>query len=62
MLRNAAAADTVLYVQTTDAYPGSGKFQIGTEIVRYTGKSGISFTGCTRGLNFRYDQRIVLDA
>ena len=62
LLRNAAAADTVLYVQTTDAYPGSGKFQIGTEIVRYTGKTAISFTGCTRGLNFRYDQRIVLDA
>ena len=62
LLRNAAAADTVLYVQTTDAYPGSGKFQIGTEIVRYTGKTTISFTGCTRGLNFRYDQRIVLDA
>ena len=62
LLRNAAAADTVLYVQTTDAYPGSGKFQIGSEIVRYTGKTAISFTGCTRGLNFRYDQRIVLDA
>lgn len=62
LLRNATSSDTVLYVQTTDAYPGSGKFQIGTEIVRYTGKSGISFTGCTRGLNFRYDQRIVLDA
>ena len=62
LLRNAAAADTVLYVQTTDAYPGSGKFQIGSEIVRYTGKTPISFTGCTRGLNFRYDQRIVLDA
>ena len=62
LLRNATSSDTVLYVQTTDAYPGSGKFQIGTEIVRYTGKSAISFTGCTRGLNFRYDQRIVLDA
>ena len=62
LLRNAAAADTVLYVQTTDAYPGSGKFQIGSEIIRYTGKTAISFTGCTRGLNFRYDQRIVLDA
>ncbi len=62
LLRNAAAADTVIYVQTTDAYPGSGKFQIGAEIVRYTGKTTISFTGCTRGLNFRYDQRIVLDA
>ena len=62
LLRNAGSADTVLYVQTTNAFAGSGKFQIGTEIVRYTGKSAISFTGCTRGLNFRYDQRIVLDA
>ena len=62
LLRNAAAADTVLYVQTTDAFAGSGKFQIGTEIVRYTGKTTTSFTGCTRGLNFRYDQRIVLDS
>ena len=61
LIRNATATDSTLYVETTDAFPGSGKFQIGREIVRYTGKTPISFTGCDRGINFRYDQRVLLD-
>ena len=62
LIRNATATDSTLYVETTDAFPGSGKFQIGREIVRYTGKTAISFTGCDRGINFRYDQRVLLDS
>ena len=62
LIRNATATDSTLYVETTDAFPGSGKFQIGREIIRYTGKTPISFTGCDRGINFRYDQRVILDA
>lgn len=31
------------------------------EIIRYTGKDSNRLTGCTRGINFRYDQRVVLD-
>ena len=62
LIRNATATDSTLYVETTDAFPGSGKFQIGREIVRYTGKTPISFTGCDRGINFRYDQRVLLDS
>ena len=62
LIRNATATDSTIYVETTDAFPGSGKFQIGREIVRYTGKTAISFTGCDRGINFRYDQRVILDA
>ena len=61
LIRNATATDSTIYVETTDAFPGSGKFQIGREIVRYTGKTAISFTGCDRGINFRYDQRVLLD-
>ena len=61
LIRNATATDSTLYVETTDAFPGSGKFQIGRESVRYTGKNPISFTGCDRGINFRYDQRVLLD-
>ena len=61
LIRDAQPADTTLYVETTNAFPGSGKFQIGREIVRYTGKTPISFTGCDRGINFRYDQRVILD-
>ena len=60
LIRNATATDSTLYVETTDAFPGSGKFQIGREIIRYTGKTAISFTGCDRGINFRYDQRVLL--
>jgi hypothetical protein len=61
LIRDATPTDTTVYVETTAAFPGSGKFQIGREIVRYTGKTGISFTGCDRGINFRYDQRVILD-
>lgn len=62
IIRDAGPQDTTLYVETTNAFPGSGKFQVGTEIIRYTGKTPISFTGCSRGINFRYDQRIILDS
>ena len=62
LIRNATATDSTIYVETTDAFPGSGKFQIGREIIRYTGKTAISFTGCDRGINFRYDQRVLLDS
>jgi len=61
LIRDAGPSDTTLYVETTNAFPGSGKFQIGKEIIRYTGKTPISFTGCSRGINFRYDQRVILD-
>ena len=54
--------DQTIYVQTTDPYPGSGKILIGREVIRYTGKTGTSFTGCDRALNFRYDQKVTLDA
>ena len=61
LIRDATASDQAIYVETTNAFPGSGKFQIGREIIRYTGKTAISFTGCDRGINFRYDQRVILD-
>lgn len=62
LIRDATATDTTIYIETTNAFPGSGKVQIGREIIRYTGKTPISFTGCDRGINFRYDQRIILDS
>jgi hypothetical protein len=51
-----------IFVQTTAPYPGSGKILIGREIIRYTGKTLTSFTGCDRALNFRYDQKVILDS
>ena len=51
-----------IYVQTTAPYPGSGKILVGREIIRYTGKTLTSFTGCDRALNFRYDQKVILDS
>ena len=65
---NVSSSTGTIFVQTTDPYPGSGKVLIGREIVRYTGKTAISngddydsFTGCDRGLNFRFDQKVILD-
>lgn len=59
--KNVARDDTTVYVSSTDAFPGSGVILLEKELIRYTGKNNNALTGCTRGINFRYDQRIVLD-
>lgn len=40
---------TTLTVVDTTSFPSSGYVVIDTEIIKYTGKTGTSFTGCTRG-------------
>jgi hypothetical protein len=59
--KNIGRADTSIYLSTTNSYPGSGVVLLEKELIRYTGKDSNRLTGCTRGLNFRYDQRVVLD-
>ena len=49
-----------IHTESTAPYP-SGKVLIGREIVRYTGKTSTSFTGCDRATNFRFDQKVILD-
>ena len=65
---NVSSSTGTIYVQTTDPYAGSGKILLGREIIRYTGKQARSngddydaFTGCDRGVNFRFDQKVILD-
>jgi hypothetical protein len=66
---NVNSSTSTIFVQTTDPYPGSGKILLGREIVRYTGKTAAgvdgalfdAFTGCDRGVNFRFDQKVTLD-
>ena len=62
LLTDVGITDQSIYVETTDPFPGSGKILIGREVVRYTGKTATSFTGCDRAVNFRYDQKVTLDA
>lgn len=40
---------TTVNVVDTTSFPSTGYFVIDTEIIKYTGKTGTSFTGCTRG-------------
>ena len=54
-------SDTTIFVETTAPYAGSGKILIGREVIRYTGKTSSSFTGCDRAINFRYDQKVLVD-
>ena len=54
--------DTNIYVDSTDAYPGSGQIIINRETITYTSKTAGRFSGLTRGVNFNYDQRVILDA
>ena len=61
ILTNIDSNDTTVHIETTNPYPGSGKFLVGREVIRYTGKTPTSFTGCDRGVNFRFDQKVILD-
>ena len=62
LLANMTASQTEIYVDSTDAYPGSGKLIINNETVSYSSKSREKFSNVTRGLNFNYDQRVILDS
>ena len=62
VVKDVAASDTEIYVDSTDAYPGSGQIILNKETISYTAKSAGKFSGLTRGVNFNYDQRVILDA
>jgi hypothetical protein len=62
LVKDVAPSDVEIYVDSTDAYPGSGEIIINTETISYTAKSPGKFTGITRGVNFNYDQRVILDS
>jgi hypothetical protein len=44
-------SDTTITVDATAAFPTTGRIDIGTELITYTGKTGTTFTGCVRGVN-----------
>jgi len=44
-------SDTTITVDATVAFPTTGRINIGTELITYTGKTGTTFTGCVRGVN-----------
>ncbi len=39
----------VINVIDTTSFPATGYITIDSEVIKYTGKTGTSFTGCTRG-------------
>lgn len=54
VLLNTTMNDSVTTVVAASAiteFPTSGSIQIENEVISYTGKSGNTFTGCTRGTN-----------
>ena len=61
MTYDVGAADTEIYVKNTGSFPGSGEFILGYETISYTSKTDGKFGGLTRGVNFNYDQRVILD-
>lgn len=62
VVKDVAANDTEIFVDSTDAYPGSGSIILNKETISYTSKTAGKFSGLTRGVNFNYDQRVILDA
>lgn len=45
-------SDESIVVTSTTGYPDSGSILIDNEIITYTGKNAITFTGCTRGAKY----------
>ena len=61
LVKDVATTDSEIFVDSTDAFPGSGTIILNTETISYTSKSSGKFSGLTRGVNFNYDQRVILD-
>jgi len=61
LLKDVEPDDIEIFVQSTDAFPGSGELILNDETISYTGRSRNRFTGLSRGVNFNYDQRVILD-
>lgn len=61
LVKTPSASDLELFVNSTDAYPGSGTIFLNNETITYTAKEPGRFIGLTRGVNFNYDQRVILD-
>jgi len=60
LIKNVEADDTEIFVQSTGGFSGSGTLIVGKELVTYTGITDNSFTGCSRGINFNFDQKLIL--
>jgi hypothetical protein len=61
LIKDVQPSDTTIFLESTSAFPGSGTVFLNKEIINYTGKTARSLTGCNRGINFRYDQKLILD-
>jgi hypothetical protein len=61
LTKSATSSDTEIFVKNTESFPGSGEFILGYETISYTSKTSEKFAGLTRGVNFNYDQRVILD-
>jgi len=61
LTKTIAPDDSEIFVKSTSSFPGSGEFIVGYETISYTAKTDEKFSGLTRGVNFNYDQRIILD-
>ena len=59
--KTVGAADNEIFVKSTSSFPGSGELILEYETISYTAKTDESFSGLTRGVNFKYDQRVILD-
>jgi hypothetical protein len=58
---------TTIVVDSTALFPASGTLLIGAEKITYSGKTGTSFTGCTRATSSttataHFDNQLVFDA
>ena len=61
LTKDVTTSASEIYVKDTGAFPGSGEFILDYETIAYTSKTDEKFAGITRGVNFNYDQRVILD-
>ena len=61
LTKDVTTSASEIYVSNTGAFPGSGEFILDYETIAYTSTTDEQFAGITRGVNFNYDQRVILD-
>ena len=59
--RDVSATDTTVNVTSTSGFAQAGEFFINKEKISYSAKTNTTFFGLQRGINFRYDQRVIVD-
>ncbi|AFK66261.1 structural protein [Synechococcus phage S-CBM2] len=62
LAQDVARDATTINATSTNGFLPAGEIYVNKEKISYSGLTETTFTGLQRGINFRYDQRVVVDS